>query len=305
MENPPAHLKLGRLVFLLILLAMAVETTMAYSFNEFFSVLPAELSGWRKADPQEIFSKSALYEYIDGGAELYISYGFQKLLAIRYRDQAEEEIVIDIFDQGNSYDAYGVFSHGREREDHLFGQGSEYNSGLLTFWKDRYYISILAYPETAQKKEVVFKLGRLLADAIPAEGELPPILSLLPQDNLLPESIRYFHHYIWVNSHFFIANENILQIDDETQAVLAKYRSEETAFRLLLALYPDKAKALEARESFLRNYLADAQEGVAELSDGLWTGCRLEGNLLAIIFNAPTKEVLTSYLQMVKAGPSS
>ena len=281
-------------------LATAVESTMEFPIEDFNSVLPDEIGGWKKAASPEIYDKTNLYDYIDGGAELYISYNFQNLLAVRYKGEGEEEIVIDIFDMGNSQDAFGVFSHGREQDDGLVGQGSEYGGGLLTFWKDRYYISVMAYPETEKKKELVLELGRKLAASIPAKGALPPVLALLPEENLVRDSIRYFHHYIWLNSHFFIANENILQIDDETQAVLAKYKTGDKIFHLLVALYPDEEGAKKAAESFFLNYLPDARNGIAELPDGRWTGCRIEGRLLSIVFNASGKDILTSYLQMIE-----
>ncbi len=275
---------------------------MAYTMEDFYSVLPAEAGGWKKAGPPETYDKTNLYDYIDGGAELYISYNFQKLLAVRYKGEDDEEIVIDIFDMGNSHDAFGVFSHGREREDGFVGQGSEYGGGLLTFWKDRYYVSIMAYPETEKKKEIVLDLGKTLAAAIPGEGKLPAVVALLPAENLVRDSIRYFHHYIWLNSHFFIASENILQIDDETQAVLAKYKAGDKTFHLLIAMYPDAQMAQTAGESFLRNYLPDARDGMAELPDGRWTGFRLEDRLLGIVFNAPDKNILNAYLQKIEPG---
>ncbi|MBN2408202.1 MAG: hypothetical protein JXE07_00575 [Candidatus Aminicenantes bacterium] len=287
-------------VIFFIFSATAAELTMAYAIEDFDSVFPAEVNGWKKVEPTATYDKTNLFDYIDGGAELYISYNFKKLLAVRYKGKGDEEIVIDIFDMGDSFNAFGVFSHGREREDGLVGQGSEYGGGLLTFWKDRYYISVMAYPETKEKKELVLEFGRKMAAAIPREGALPPVLELLPKENLVRDSIRYFHHYIWLNSHFFVSNDNILQIDDETQAVLAKYRMEGMLLHLLLALYPEPERAKSAGESFLRHYLPDAKNGMAQLPDGRWTGRRTDGRMLSIIFNAPDKDILTSYFEMIK-----
>jgi hypothetical protein len=290
-------------IFVIFLcLTTAAEVAMAFPIEDFYSVLPSETGGWKKSTPPAAYDKTNLYDYIDGGAELYISYNFQKLLAVRYKGEDEEEIVIDIFDMGDSFNAFGVFSHGREREDGLVGQGSEYGGGLLTFWKDRYYISIMAYPETEKKKALVLELGRRLAAAIPSDGALPAVLALLPEENLIRNSIRYFHHYIWLNSHFFIASENILQIDDETQAVLAKYRTGDKTLHLLFALYPEPERAKKAGESFLHEYLPDARDGMAELPDGRWTGFCINGRLLSIVFHAPDKATLTSYLQVIGSG---
>ena len=297
--NASARRKSFRLVLCLALIIFSAGVAMSQSLEKLYSILPAEVSGWKKAEPPETYDKSNLFDYIDGGAELYISHNFQKLLAVLYKGAGEEEIVIDIFDMGNSYNAFGLFSHGREHEDGIVGQGSEYDAGLLTFWKDRYYVSILAYPETEAKKEIVIELSRTLADAVPKEGKVPPVIGLLPQPNLIPESVRYFHHYIWLNSHFFIANENILLIDDETQAVLAKYKTDGKPVHLLIALYLDAAKAKKAEQSFLRNYLKDAREGMARLPDGLWTGCRVEGNRFSAVFNAPSQAAASSYLDLI------
>jgi len=274
---------------------------MAVSIDDFNKALPPEIDGWTKADTPVTYDNKSLYEYINGGAELFIAYNFEKMFAFRYTASDESEIVIDIFDMGKSYDAYGIFSHGREEDDKKLGQGSEYNSGLLTFWKDRYYVSILAFPETETKAQTVKKLGRVLADAIPAIGESPPIVNLLPPKNLVPYSTHYFHHHILVNSHYYIASENILNIDDTTHAVLARYKMKGDRFYMLLVNYQNNQKAQEAQKSFLQNYLPEAQEGIKELEDGKWTGCKIKDNLLVVVFNSPTKDVLVSYLKLVAA----
>jgi len=286
-------------VFLLFICVVAGDT-MAVTVDDFDNALPPEIDGWKKADKAVTYDNKSLYDYINGGAELYIAYNFQKMYAFRYTAGDDSEIVIDIFDMGKSYDAYGIFSHGREADDEKLGQGSEYNSGLLTFWKDHYYVSILAFPETESKAQTVKKLGGLLADAIPGTGESPPIVDLLPAENLVPYSTHYFHHYILVNSHYYIANENILNIDDTTHAVLARYRIDGNTFYMLVVVYENAHKAQEAQKSFLQHYLPDAQDEVKKMDDGKWTGCKLEDSLMVVIFNSPTKDILTSYLELVR-----
>jgi hypothetical protein len=285
---------------LLMFICIVAGNAMAVSIDDFDKALPPEIDGWKKAGSPVTYDNKSLYDYINGGAELYIAYNFQKMYAFRYTVGDDSEIIIDIFDMGKSYDAFGIFSHGREEDDKKLGQGSEYNSGLLTFWKDRYYVSILAFPETESKAQTVKKLGAMLADVIPGTGEMPPIVDLLPAENLVPYSTHYFHHYILVNSHYYIANENILNIDGTTHAVLARYRIEGNTFYMLLVDYENTQKAKEAQKSFLQHSLPDAQEGIKELDDGKWTGCKLKDKLLVVIFNSPTKDVLISYLELVK-----
>jgi hypothetical protein len=280
------------------------QLSAAGSVDDFSGVLPSEIDGWKKADNPITYDQKTLYEYIDGGAELYIAYDFRKLYAFRYTSGDDAEIVIDIFDMGNSYDAFGVFSHGREVDDKTLGQGSEYNSGLLTFWKERYYVSILAYPETEQKAKIVQKLGRLLADSISATGDIPPVVSLLPEEGLVEDSIHYFHHPILVNSHYFIATDNILDIGGDTPSVLAKYDVDGRMFYMLLVHYPDESKARSAQESFLTHFLQGSRESILKSAEGTWTGCRRKGGVLVVVFNSPTREILESYLERAAADRS-
>src|SRR5512139_2270146 len=157
----------------MVLIAVMRVTAMSQTVSEFNTTLPETIDGWRKAQPPVLYTPQNLSTYIDGGAELYLSYNFKQALSQKYRTPDKDEISVDIFEMGSSFDAFGVFAHSRETIDSTVGQGSEYAAGLLTFWKDRYYVSILAYPETAAKKDIVFTLGRTIASAFKKDGPLP------------------------------------------------------------------------------------------------------------------------------------
>lgn len=287
------------ILFIVVTMFMRM-TAMSETVSEFNKVLPEKIDGWKKAGPPDLYTPENLSNYIDGGAELYLSYNFKSALSLKYKDSADNEIAVDIFDMATSYDAFGVFAHTRETIETGFGQGSEYAAGLLTFWKDRYYVSILAYPETPAKKEVVFKLGRAIAGAIKKEGPLLPLLSLLPAENLLAESVHYFHHYIWLNSFHFVSNENVLNIGKDTPAALAKYRQAGTTFFLLLVRYPDPARAATAAGQFRQKVLGGAADWMRSLKEGRWTGLQCHGNLISVVFNAPDTATVRDILAKIK-----
>jgi hypothetical protein len=276
-------------------------TAMPDNFAELFKVLPKSIDGWTKSETPAVYTPETLSDYIDGGAELYLSYNFKGALSVMYTDKDDNEIILDIFDMGSSFDAFGVFAHSRETIGSAFGQGSEYAAGLLTFWKDRYYVSIQAYPETPAKKDVVFELGRAVAGAIPAEGALPPILALLPQENLIPESVHFFHHYVWLNSFYFVSNENVLDIAADTPAALGKYREGGSTYFLLVVRYPDAARAEAAEALFKKKMLGAAQEGLGKLEDGRWAGMKRLGDLAAVVFGAPDAGAVKVLLEKIKA----
>jgi hypothetical protein len=202
----------------------------------------------------------------------------------------------------SSENAFGVFSHSREMIDTTFGQGSQYTKGLLLFWKDRFYISILASPETSASKAATFELARRIDAAIPNTGPRPGVLNFLPRDSLVEESVRYFHHYVWLNSHYFIADENILHIGENTEAVLAKYGTPKLRWFLLVVEYPSDMEARLARTEFVEKYLPEMDtKPVVQVEDSTWTGCRGSGSVLAVVLNAPSMEVAMRTLATVEA----
>jgi hypothetical protein len=275
---------------------------MAKPSLDFSAELPGEIEGWKKSAEAEIFTPKTLYNYINGGAELYNSYCFRSLTALRYLDAGGAEIRVDIFDMGHSYNAYGVFSHGRESVSDEFGQGSEYASGLLTFFKGQYYVSLLAYPVNADKKKVLFQLARRIDELVPVPGALPRVVSLLPREHLLGASVRFFYHPSWLNSYFHVAHDNVLQLNSKAQAVLAKYKHPAGYAYLLLVLYPDAHKAAAASKSFSAHYLRDAKGGRKKLGDGQWAGIKRSGRLLISVLRAPKSSIVDQMIASIAAG---
>jgi len=273
---------------------------MPRTLNDIGRKLPGSIGGWTRAAPPVVYTPQNLSTYIDGGAELYLSYNFRQALSLKYKTTGKDEITVDIFEMGTSADAFGVFAHSRETIDSTVGQGSEYAAGLLTFWKDRYYVSILAYPETPAKKDVVFTLGRTIADSIEGRGTLPPIISLLPAEGLAPQSVRYFHHYIWLNSFYFVSDENVLDIGNDTPAALGTYKQGGVGLVLLLVRYPSAARAEAAAARFRKDFLGGAPGDLREMKGGRWSGLLRRGDLIAVVFNAPAADAVRAMFIRIK-----
>ncbi|MBE0460752.1 MAG: hypothetical protein IBX60_03860 [Candidatus Aminicenantes bacterium] len=270
---------------------------------ELRDLLPMEINGWKVAEEDREFNPETIFDYIDGAGEVYRAYNFEKLLSRHYFKKGQPKIVADVFDMGTSADAFGVFTHDLEGEDLGIGQGSTYNGGLLSFWKDRFFLSLYAEEETAQAKKALIALGKSIADSIPKNGEKPRIVSFLPEEGLLEKSIHYFHNHIILNYHLFVADENILFLDQKTEAALTTYSLQEEKSILLCIIYHDSEKALHAYKSFIQAYMPDAsEEGLVKTEDNKWTAAKLQEDLLIVVFNAPTyfsaKEMIQKVLEL-------
>jgi hypothetical protein len=262
--------------------------------------LPEQIDRWRRAEC-EFYAPETLYRYINGGAELYISYRFVAMASQPYVDETGDEMRLDVFDMGSAADAFGVFCHSREAVDDFVAPdvASEYAGGLLHFWKGRYYASILAYPESAAKKAMVRQLARTIAAGIDAASDPPAIVALLPEAMLVPYSTRYFRHHAWINEYHRFAETNVLSIEPDTEVVMARVRTGASTRPavLLAALYPTTDRAEAARLSFTRALLPAAVDGLGQDADGGWLGCLREAELVVVVADAPTRESAAGLLR--------
>ena len=230
-------------------------------------ILPAEVQGWLLSPKAEAYTAEDLYKYIDGASELYISYGFRKLLACRYERAGWPEITVDLFDMGIAENAFGIFAHSQEDPGCGIGRDCEYLDGLLRFWQGTHYVSLLCSPETPESRTAVMALGRRIAQGLPSAGERPALLSLLPESGLIDPSIRYFRHHAWQNAYVFISPENVLGIGPENEAVLVRYEQRGVHPVVLLVRYPDDASARGAFAAFRRLFQLPADGGAIQLPD--------------------------------------
>jgi hypothetical protein len=277
------------------------QNSYANSLEGLRQSLPKHVDAWTAEIQDRIFDTKTIFSYINGGAEVYKAYNMRRCLSRRYTAPNRPFIILDIFDMGSSQDAFGVFTHDTDGEVIDVGQNARLRPGWLSFWKDRYFISIYAEEETKAAGKALKEIAGQVAAAIPKEGPKPAILARLPLEGLQSDSIRYLHHPIVLNYHYYLSDENILSISAETDAALAAYQIGNQEARLLLVYYPEPEKARQSQASFLKHYLPDADSaGAALLEDGKWAAVKRKKQLLAIVLEADSRELADKLLKSVQ-----
>ena len=270
--------------------------------NNLCQVIPKKILGWIVTDKDQPFDRSTLFKHIDGEAELYLSYDFKNVWVRKYSGPEDNEIILDLYDMGSSTDAFGIFSCERENKEAGIGQGSEYGEGLLRFWKDRFFVSILAVSDPENAEPVIMELGKIIARTSKPTGAAPEILKYLPQKNLEKDSIRYFHTDIVLNNYYYIADRNILYLNHTTDCLLAQYKINiHYHTMLLMVFYKTKKQANIAYENFVKIYMPEAKNGgIAQMENKRWTQAGIDNNLLIIVFEAPDKNRASELFSSVK-----
>ncbi|MEJ2628983.1 MAG: hypothetical protein P8078_10545, partial [bacterium] len=86
------------IIFLIIL-----PLTVLFSFD--FPSLP----GWQQVGEVKMYHSDNLWEYINGAADHFISYGFEELT---YGDISKDEltVTVNVYDMGSVLNAFGIYT---------------------------------------------------------------------------------------------------------------------------------------------------------------------------------------------------
>jgi hypothetical protein len=153
---------------------------------------PEELEGWRRKEVG-FYDRSNLYEYIDGEAENFLVYKFVVAGVAKYLSESGDEMVVDVYDMGESWDAFGRYVSvrfpGAKRVD--IGVEGFLNDFGLDFWKGRYYVKITVFKKEEGLISEVQRVGRLIASRIRGGDKPPAEISLFPKSGMVEGSERF------------------------------------------------------------------------------------------------------------------
>ena len=84
-------------VFILFMITGDGGEAMENPVSDLATLLPDNLEGWIVTEKDRIYGRDNLYNYINGGAELYLSYRFKKVINRMYSAPKQPDILLDLF----------------------------------------------------------------------------------------------------------------------------------------------------------------------------------------------------------------
>lgn len=271
---------------------------------------PRTVGTWSQSGEARHVAPSAIFDYMDGGGELYLAYGLTALDVYEYAPGSGQEdgLLAEVYALGSSDDAYGLLSQDWGGEPVVLGPDwppgeprALYGAGLLRIWSGSLFVRVMASLETEASRSAVLALGRALV-AGRAQARPPEIVGTLPAEiggrfRLRSDRRVYLRSHLVLNAAFFVATANVLDLGPDVEAALAPYDDAQAAPqaqrpRLLLVRYASGEAARRALDHFRSAYLPESAapgaqaRGLAKVEEG-WVGWRLVGRGLALVFAAP------------------
>jgi hypothetical protein len=149
--------------------------------------------GWTQSGPARSYVSDNLFEYMDGNAEGYLIYGFQKMQGVTCK-KGEITFVVDVSDMGDADSAYGIFTANFDSRQpaNPIGSGGQIQPRRAVFTKGQYYVEVGANPE-GDHTAALTEWTTALEKTVSGSTTVPPAMSWFPAEKrtglrLVPES---------------------------------------------------------------------------------------------------------------------
>jgi hypothetical protein len=216
------------------------------------ALLPPDgfLQSWKRAENPRVFTSSDLYGYIDGGAEIYLEFGFEQLTVQSYRpvpQSAADEFKAEIYRMADPVAAAGMYlmNCGKERPDPSFAERHTLNEFQLLFKRNRYYVVINNSEGNQKLRAAMLEFGRYIAARLPAEASIK-LGEVLPSRGLDRTSIRFIRGPYALQAIYTLGEGDILELDRRVAAVSGRYDDAGIKYSLILVDYPTEEAAQKA-----------------------------------------------------------
>ncbi len=206
-------------IFLSLFITLLLKSFLLSS--PLLSLLP-EIPGWKLSEPPKLFTPENLYEHINGGAEAYLAFGFKELL-VAYFENPPCSLTVEIYDMGNCYNSFGIYSVERSPENQFLEIGNHsYTDGEnLFFIIGSLYVKIYCSDCGGESAETARTFATKIVEKVRDKGKLPEVLEYFPEKGRVKNSEKFFP-------------KNFLGIDFLKNGFKAEYKVDGESFSLFI-----------------------------------------------------------------------
>jgi len=263
---------------------------------QLLALLPAnnEVAGWAMSQKPRSFKAGDLYEYIDGAADGFLTYGFQEVASADFKQAGTGyEAVVDIYEMRDPLNAFGKYAEERNPSYSFLKIGNEGYSGgtAVNFWTGPYYVKIAAFDEKDAIAREMVKLAQAVASKVKNPAAEPAEFSWFPKANQLLHTALYLPKDVLAQSYL-------------TNGFEVRYKAADKEYKMTL-INLDTPAAAQAALARYRQFVATAGKDVKEIKapgDGGFAGkdsfygdmaAVRSGSRITVALGTPSQEAAT------------
>ncbi len=214
----------------------------------------SEINGWRQTAPKKLFTPATLFNHIDGGAEIFLEFGFRQCTIFQFsRDSLEIEL--EIYEMENPTAALGIYllKCGNETPIKTIHSRNSCSYLQIIAVKNRFYLQLNNFSDKRIPSSQFSEFINSIFDPISSNYKIP-LLDELPTENRIEHSIFLFRGPYALEPVFTFGNGDIFQLNGRIFGIGADYTNNDTKFTRMAIPYPDSLSARRALSNFVANH---------------------------------------------------
>jgi hypothetical protein len=199
-----------------------------------------EIKDMTKGKP-DMYTPDNLYEYINGAAEIFLSYDFQQLAAITYENPKKHSITIDVYRHSDARNGFGIYSQEKPTKGDFLQVGAQgyYEKGVFNFVKGSYYVKMSGFDLGDNDKSVLTAAAKDIARRLKGQDFLPLPVTCFPGKGMIENSEKYI-------------SQNFLGHSFLHSAFIAEYEETGEKFKIFIIQAADKNEANKIKEDYFK-----------------------------------------------------
>jgi len=246
-------------------------------------ILPV-IEGMQTSGSPQTYFPETLFEYINGAAEIYLSYDFKELIVAEYKmGDSSDSVAVEIYDMGDHKNSFGIYSAERypDNEFLILGTQGYKEEGTMNFLIGRYYVKLLCFDCEDRDDKWLRDFSEGIVNRVENKEGFPAYLQAFPHEGLIPNTekfiLRNVMGYKFLHDGYFVSYKMEKLFFD---CFLIEGKSPEEATDMLNKYFEAKGAAsvkknplgFQVKDRYYHNiYLSQVDNilcGVMKISDG-------------------------------------
>lgn len=274
------------------ILFLSMNLAFAQNAEEIKKVLEPTYETWKLSDKVQIFNPENLYDFINGGADNYLSYDFQDLTVFTY-ERGDKYITLEVYRHKGLPQAFGIYSSEKPSDAKFekIGVQGYVGEGICNFYAGNYYIKISTHESASEIPALIHNIATDVAQKLVKNPESPKALLAFPSIDKISNSESY-------------TNTNFLGYESLHSAYLSVYKKGDKTFKGFIIELPttDAAKnMITAYTKAIKTSFA-GNEGVFQFKDPYNGEIQMQwkGNYIWGIVNEQKAKIKENYLELIR-----
>jgi hypothetical protein len=213
--------------------------------QEFVQLMPSagELPGWKFNRQPQVLSGDELFDLIDGGADIYLEYGFGRVISAQYIDPSQNLIQAEIYEMADEEGAYGIFSISQSRTGwtNAYGTLSAVTTDYISFWKGKFYVILSWSSKQSADEPLLSNLARLISGKINSMDDFPEMVSALKNLTVGSNAVL-IRGNLGLSNFYYFDYKDLFEISEGLA-------SSNPGYHQIILRYSDTAKSIEVMQS--------------------------------------------------------